>query len=97
MDIEPEIKDHPDAIEAADLKGEIVFDKVSFAYQDGKQVLKDVSFTIIAGQCVALLGPSGSGKSTISALISRFYDTASGSVLIDGLNIKNYKRESLRS
>lgn len=97
LDIEPEIKDHPDAIEAADLKGEIVFDKASFAYQDGKQVLKDVSFKIAAGQCVALLGPSGSGKSTISALISRFYDPTSGDILIDGLNIKNYKRESLRS
>jgi ABC-type multidrug transport system fused ATPase/permease subunit len=97
LDTDPEIKDHPEAINAADLRGEIVFDKVSFAYQDGSQVLTDVSFKISHGQHVALLGPSGSGKSTISALISRFYDPQSGCILIDGLDVKNYKRESLRS
>jgi len=97
LDMEPEIKDHPDAIEATNLKGEIVFDRVSFSYLDGSQVLSDISFRIAPGQRVALLGTSGSGKSTVSALISRFYDTQSGTVLIDGVNIKNYKRESLRS
>jgi ATP-binding cassette subfamily B protein len=96
LDLEPEIKDHPDAIEAANLKGEIVFDRVSFAYQDGRQVLTNLSFKIAPGQRVALLGPSGSGKSTISALISRFYDPQNGAVLIDGLNVQSYKRESLR-
>ena len=96
LDLEPEIEDHPDAIEATNLKGEIVFDRVSFAYQDGRQVLTDVSFKIAPGQRVALLGPSGSGKSTISALISRFYDPQDGAVLIDGLNVRSYKRESLR-
>ncbi|HKP87113.1 MAG TPA: ABC transporter ATP-binding protein [Blastocatellia bacterium] len=97
LDMEPEIEDHPDAIEASNLKGEIVFNKVSFAYRDGMPVLSDISFKIMPGQRVALIGPSGSGKSTISALISRFYDPARGSVLIDGVNVKNYKRESLRS
>jgi ABC-type multidrug transport system fused ATPase/permease subunit len=96
LDIEPEIKDSPNAIAAQNLKGEIVFDKVSFAYEDGKQVLTDISFRLTPGQRVALLGPSGSGKSTISALISRFYDPQYGTVSIDGLNIKNYQRESLR-
>lgn len=96
LDIEPEIKDHPDAIEARDLKGEIVFDKVSFAYSGSRPVLTDVSFKIGAGQCVALLGPSGSGKSTISALIARFYDAQNGLVSIDGLDVQRYKRESLR-
>jgi ATP-binding cassette subfamily B protein len=96
LDIEPEVQDHPDAIEAANLKGEIVFDKVSFAYGDSKEVLKEVSFRVSPGQRVALLGPSGSGKSTIGALISRFYDPQHGSVSIDGLNVKNYQRESLR-
>jgi ATP-binding cassette, subfamily B, bacterial len=97
LDMEPEIKDHPDAIEASNLKGEIVFDKVSFSYQGDREVLSDISFKITPGLRVALLGPSGSGKSTISALISRFYDPGRGAVLIDGVNIKNYKRESLRS
>lgn len=96
LEIEPEVQDHPDAIEATNLKGEIVFDNVSFAYGDGKEVLKEVSFRVSPGERVALLGPSGSGKSTISALISRFYDPQHGSVLIDGLTVKNYKRESLR-
>jgi ABC-type multidrug transport system fused ATPase/permease subunit len=97
LDIEPEIEDSPGAVEAANLKGEIVFDRVSFAYPDGKQVLTDLSFRIAPGLHVALLGPSGSGKSTISALISRFYDPQTGSILIDGLDARNYKRESLRS
>ncbi|HKP12817.1 MAG TPA: ABC transporter ATP-binding protein, partial [Blastocatellia bacterium] len=97
LDLEPEIEDRPGAVEAADLKGEMIFDRVSFAYNDGPQVLTDVSFKIAPGQCVALLGASGSGKSTISALISRFYDPQRGAVLIDGVNVKDYQRESLRS
>lgn len=96
LETEPEVQDHPDAREATNLRGEIVFDNVSFAYGDGKKVLKNVSFKISPGQSVALLGPSGSGKSTVGALISRFYDPQYGSVLIDGLEVKNYKRESLR-
>ena len=97
LDLEPEIEDRPGALEAANLKGEIVLDQVSFAYNDGQPVLTDVSFKIAPGQCVALLGASGSGKSTISALISRFYDPQRGAVLIDGVSVKDYKRESLRS
>ena len=97
LDLEPEIEDRPGAVEAASLKGEIVFDRVSFAYNDGPQVLTDVSFRIAPGQCVALLGASGSGKSTITALISRFYDPQRGTVLIDDVNVKDYQRESLRS
>lgn len=97
LDMEPEVDDHPDAIEATRLKGEIVFDRVCFAYQDGRPILSDISFRISPGQRVALLGPSGSGKSTVSALISRFYDPGRGAVLLDGVNLKRYKRESLRS
>ena len=96
LEIEPEIQDAPDAIQAPALKGEIVFESVSFDYGDGKGALKDVSFAISAGQRVALVGPSGAGKSTIVSLILRLYDPQAGSILIDGVCVKNYGRESLR-
>ena len=94
--VEPEIRDTPYAIDAASLKGEIVFDRVTFAYEDGPPVLKDVSFTIAPGQRVALAGASGAGKSTIVSLILRLYDPQQGAVSIDGVNVKHYRRESLR-
>jgi len=96
LEIEPEIQDDPNAVEAANLKGDIVFDNVSFDYGDGKEVLKEVSFTISPGQRVALMGASGAGKSTIVGLLLRLYDPQEGGIAIDGLNIKNYRRESLR-
>ncbi|HLF86611.1 MAG TPA: ABC transporter ATP-binding protein, partial [Nitrospiria bacterium] len=96
LEIEPEIEDDPNAVEAYGLKGEIVFDQVSFNYQDGKQVLKDISFSILPGQRVALVGISGAGKSTIASLILRLYDPQDGMILIDGMDIRRYKRESLR-
>jgi ABC-type multidrug transport system fused ATPase/permease subunit len=96
LDVQPEIQDHPGAIEASKLKGEIVFKNVSFHYRDGKKVLSDVSFAISPGQHVVLLGPSGAGKSTLVGLILRFSDPQTGSILIDGVNIKDYQRESLR-
>lgn len=97
LELEPEIQDRPDAVEAVNLKGEIVFDNVSFDYGDGKGVLKNVSFAISPGQQVALVGASGAGKSTIVSLILRLYDPQEGSVFIDGVNVKNYRLESLRS
>lgn len=96
LDMEPEIQDAPHAVEASNLKGKIVFKNVSFDYGDGKGVLKDVSFTISPGQRVALVGASGAGKSTIVSLILRLYDPQEGSISIDGINIRNYKREYLR-
>ena len=96
LDIEPEIKDHPDAIEADGLRGEIVFDNVSFDYEDGREVLKDVSFAVSPGQRVALVGVSGAGKSTIVSLILRLYEPQEGAIFIDGVNIQQYRRESLR-
>jgi ATP-binding cassette, subfamily B, bacterial len=96
LDREPDIQDDPNAIEAADLKGKIKFKNVSFAYQTGAAVLKNVSFTVPQGQQVALLGRSGSGKSTLSALTLRLYDPQAGSISIDGVDIKNYRLESLR-
>lgn len=96
LEIEPEIQDLPNAIEAYHLKGEIVFQDVSFNYREGKDVLKRVSFSIFPGQKIALIGASGAGKSTIANLILRLYDPQRGIILIDGVDIKGYKRESLR-
>ena len=96
LEIEPEIRDLPDAIEADDIRGEIVFDAVSFDYADGKNVLDQVSFQVRAGQRVALIGPSGAGKSTIASLILRLYEAQGGVILIDGVDITRYRRESLR-
>jgi ATP-binding cassette, subfamily B, bacterial len=96
MDLEPHVKDAADAIEAANLKGSIAFDNVSFAYDTGEPVLKNVSFSVAPGQHVALLGRSGSGKSTLSALTLRLYDAQTGSITIDGVDIRKYRLESLR-
>lgn len=96
LNIEPEIQDAPDAIEAQGLRFDIVFDHVSFAYEGGEPVLRDVSFAIPAGKRVALVGASGAGKSTIVNLILRLYDPTAGRVLIDGVDLRGYRRESLR-
>ena len=96
LDLEPDIQDAPDAIEAADLKGKIKFNDVSFAYQTGAPVLNHISFTVAPGQQVALLGRSGSGKSTLGSLALRLYDPQAGSISIDGVDIKKYRLESLR-
>jgi ATP-binding cassette, subfamily B, bacterial len=96
LEVQPEIEDKPGAIEAKNLSGFIRFQNVSFDYGDSRQILKDISFNVPAGKKVALLGVSGAGKSTIISLILRFYDARAGEILIDGRNIKDYKRESLR-
>ena len=96
LDLEPEIQDRQDAIEAPRFKGRIVFDNVSFDYGDGKEVLKKVSFSVRPGQRLALVGVSGAGKSTIVSLILRLYEAQEGAILIDGVNIQHYRRESLR-
>src|SRR5439155_11635642 len=86
LDIEPEIQDRPDAIEAPRLAGEIVFQDVSFDYGDGRDVLRNVSFALSPGQRVALVGVSGAGKSTIASLILRLYEPQQGAIFIDGIN-----------
>jgi ATP-binding cassette subfamily B protein/subfamily B ATP-binding cassette protein MsbA len=96
LDLEPDIQDRPDAIEAADLKGEIVFHNVSFDYGDGKDVLRQISFAVSPGQRLALVGGSGAGKSTIVSLLLRLYEAQEGVISIDGANIQQYRRESLR-
>jgi ATP-binding cassette, subfamily B, bacterial len=96
LEIEPEIQDAPDAVEAKHLRGEIVFENVSFGYDPGKLILKNVSFRVPAGKRVALVGSSGAGKSTIANLILRLYDAVEGRVLIDGVDVRQYQKESLR-
>jgi len=96
LEIEPEIQDSAQAVEASGLKGEIIFENVSFDYGNGKSLLTNVSFTISPGQTVALVGPSGAGKSTIANLLVRFYDPQQGRILIDGTDIRQYKLASLR-
>ena len=96
LDTIPEITDSPEAVELETIKGDIDFDHVSFHYSVNKPILKDVSFHINAGDHVGVVGHTGSGKSTIANLITRMYDTVSGSVMIDGINIKDIKMESLR-
>ena len=95
MDEEEEI-DSPDATELVVKRGDIDFCNVSFQYNEKKEILKDVSLNIKAGEKLALVGPSGGGKTTICHLIPRFYETEIGSILIDGVNINDVTRESLR-
>ncbi len=96
MDTPPEIKDADGVTEMPDIKGEVTFEDVSFSYEDGVPVLKDVSFDIKPGEMIALVGPTGAGKTTVVNLISRFYDAESGRVLIDGHDVKDVTIESLR-
>ncbi|MBR1861331.1 MAG: ABC transporter ATP-binding protein [Lachnospiraceae bacterium] len=91
------VDDAPDAKEMPEIKGEVEFRNVNFAYEEGKPVLKNVSFTVKPGQSVALVGPTGAGKSTIVSLVSRFYNVGSGQVLIDGQDISKVTLSSLRS
>jgi ATP-binding cassette subfamily B protein len=96
LEIAPEPDDPPDAIEPQDVQGDLVFDRVTFGYDNSAPVLRDVSFHIRPGERVALVGPSGAGKSTIANLILRLYDPTRGSVRLDGTDIRRYRRESLR-
>lgn len=95
LDTEPEIEDGDVVLELPKLEGEVTFENVTFGY-DEKKVLDDVSFKIHAGETIALVGSTGAGKSTIVNLISRFYDTKEGKVLLDGYNVKDVTIESLR-
>ncbi len=89
-------KDDPGAADIYDVKGEISFDDVSFAYDDNKEILKDITFDIEAGKTVAIVGPSGGGKTTLCHLIPRFYEIEEGSISIDNIDIRKFTRKSLR-
>ncbi|MCK6208001.1 ABC transporter ATP-binding protein/permease [Bacillus infantis] len=96
MDQKEEFEDEEDAEEISFIKGEVVFKDVSFSYEKGENTVTGINFKANTGQTVALVGPTGAGKSTIINLISRFYNYDSGSITIDGRELKKIKRESLR-
>lgn len=91
------VDDAKDAVEMPPIRGEVVFDHVTFGYEEGQTVLNDISFTVKPGESVALVGPTGAGKSTIVNLVSRFYNVNQGRVLIDGQDISKVTLKSLRS
>ncbi|XP_063285369.1 ATP-binding cassette sub-family B member 6 [Pelobates fuscus] len=94
---ELEVKDMVNAPELRFRDGKIEFENVHFSYVDGKEILRDVSFTVMPGQTVALVGPSGSGKSTVIRLLFRFYDVKGGSIRVDGQDISTVLQASLRA
>lgn len=96
LDETDEREDEPDAIEIKDVDGKVEFKNVYFNYNENKEVLKDISFVVEAGTNVALVGPTGAGKTTIVNLLTNFYEVTKGEILIDDINIKKYKKNSLR-
>ena len=97
VDTKPELTDAPDAKEMPPIVGSVVFEEVSFYYNPGESVLNNVSLEAEPGQTVALVGPTGAGKTTLVNLIGRFYDVVAGSVKIDGIDVREVTRASLRS
>ncbi len=97
IDTPNEIEEAADARSLVDPRGEVRFDQVSFAYQEGRSILRDVSFLARPSEVVALIGPTGSGKSTIINLIPRFYDPSTGVVSVDGQDVRTLQINSLRS
>ena len=97
LDVEPEVRDAPDAKPLVVSDGAVRFDNVSFSYDPARPILKGISFEVPAGKTVAIVGPSGAGKSTLSRLLYRFYDIQSGTITIDGQNIREVTQKSLRA
>ena len=97
LEVNAEVEDSPDALPLPAGPGTVIFDHVTFAYEQRRTILHDVSFTVPAGQRVAIVGSSGAGKSTISRLLFRFYDVNSGAITIDGANIREVQQRSIRA
>jgi len=96
LDLKPDIADKPGAEDLAPTEGTLRFEHVDFAYDAGKPILHDISFTVRKGQTLGIVGPPGSGKSTIANLIPRFYDVSGGAISIDGVDIRDVTLASLR-
>jgi ATP-binding cassette subfamily B protein len=97
LDADEEVKDPIDAVKLPEVKGNVTFKNVNFGYNSDRIIIHDFSADIQPGQKVALVGPTGAGKTTIVKLLMRFYDINSGSISIDGVDIRKFKREDLRS
>ncbi len=97
LDERPSVVDAPDAVPLRDIRGAVRFDSVSFAYQPGELVLRDINLDVQPGQTIALVGPTGAGKTTIISLLSRFYDISRGSICIDGADIRGLTQDSIRA
>jgi ATP-binding cassette subfamily B protein len=97
LEEQPDVCNSPDAIHAPPFKGAVRFEGVSFAYEPGRDLLKEINLEVQPGQQVALVGPSGSGKSTLVSLLLRLYDPIGGRVIVDGRDIREYTIESLRT
>ena len=95
LDTKPEIFDAEDAVDLPDIRGEVVFDNVSFEYVEGQKVLQEINLTVRPGETIAIVGPTGAGKSTLTSLVPRFYDVTEGRVLIDGHDVREIKRSSI--
>ena len=96
VDTKPEITDKPGAKPIGEIKGDVVFDNVEFSYVPGVPILKNMSFHAQPGQIVALVGPTGAGKTTMVNVLGRFYDLQGGSIRVDGVDIREVTRWSLR-
>ena len=97
MDMKPEVFEKPGAVPLNDIRGIVEFNKVRFGYEEGKTILDGIDFHTRPGQVVAIVGPTGAGKTTIINLLSRFYDVESGSIAIDGTDIRNIRIDDLRT
>ena len=97
IDEPEEVVDKPKAISLTQAKGEVRFEHVSFGYKKESPILNDISFAAKTGSHIALVGPTGAGKTTIINLLTRFYDVESGRITIDGTDIRDFTRESLRN
>lgn len=95
LEVNAEVKDNPEAVPLPAGPGEVIFDQVTFSYDQRRTILHGISFTVPAGHRVAIVGSSGAGKSTISRLLFRFYDVDSGSITIDGANIRDVQQRSV--
>jgi ATP-binding cassette subfamily B protein len=97
LDADDVVADSPGAADIRPLHGEVEFRSVSFGYQPGSSVLRDINLTVHAGETVALIGPSGSGKTTLATLLQRFYRVTEGAITIDGVDIRDMTQHSLRT